>query len=649
MTIKDIAKLASVSTSTVSKIMNNKDSHINENTRQRVLSIIKEYNYKPYANIRDNTANTFTLGVVFSGKSACMDSDILLGISSYAQTHGYASFVLYSTGSADENLKCLSLLASRNVSGIIWKIHFPEKGSFSEEEKLEHLHSILDDSLIPYIILSDLKSGYSMSIDYEYLGYQLTKQLISMHHTEIGCLIQGRDARSRAVVSGFKRCLTEHGLLCQNTDIILKSELSPLIPETLQKHTALLSSHYSLTLSLYALLQQNKFSIPDDISIVSILEDPEGLISYPQITGIRLPGKLFGEYICSHMITLYETGSFPAVSPKEELLFNAYHTLTAPVTLSTPVSYRQHAILCVGTINYDCTIISDHFPKSGSTLMATSSSYSLGGKGANQAVGAARLGQKVILIGKIGDDTNSIQILDLLNQFGVLTHAVSREKGTESGKAYIQLESNGDSTITVVPGANKYLSPEYILSCENEFRHAGYCMISGEMRPETVVETCRLGRKYGVKTIFKPAGVSFLPDELYPLADIFVPNHAEAALLSGIENDTKGQAEFFIQKGAACVIITLGSDGCYLQTPAISVHYPACRFFSVVDNTGAADAFIGALTSYLSMGYSIEDSISIAQIAAAFSVSRVGCASAAIDKVTLENYLNMKGSAITIS
>ena len=96
MTIKDIAKLASVSTSTVSKIMNNKDSHINENTRQRVLSIIKEYNYKPYANIRDNTANTFTLGVVFSGKSACMDSDILLGISSYAQTHGYASFVLYS-------------------------------------------------------------------------------------------------------------------------------------------------------------------------------------------------------------------------------------------------------------------------------------------------------------------------------------------------------------------------------------------------------------------------------------------------------------------------------------------------------------------------------------------------------------------------
>ena len=646
MTIKDIAELAGVSTSTVSKIMNNKDSHINENTRQRVLSIIKEYNYKPYANIRNNTANTFTLGIVFSGENIYIDSDILLGISSYAQAHGYAPFILYSTGTAEENLKCLSLLTSRNVSGIIWKMNVPKETGTSREKALEHLHSMLENSPIPHVVVSNINSKHSLSIDYEGLGYFLTKQLIDMHHTAIGCLIQGKDSQSQAIASGFKRALMEHGVFSQNTDIILKSELRSPISDTFWKHTAFLCSHHSLALYLYGLLQQNKYSVPDDISLLSVLEDPEGFISYPQITGVRIPGKLFGEYICDYIITLYETGIFPKADSNKESLFRPNHILTEPVTLTTPASYRQKAILCVGTINYDCTIISDHFPKSGSTLMATSSSYSLGGKGANQAVAAARLGQKMILIGKIGDDANSVQIIDHLNQFGVLTHAISREKGTESGKAYIQLKSNGDSTITVVPGANKYLSPEYILSCENEFRHAGYCMISGEMQSETVIKTCRLGRKYDVKTIFKPAGVSFLPDELYPLADIFVPNHAEAALLSGIENDTKGQADFFIRKGATCVIITLGSDGCYLQTPTVSVHYPACRFFSVVDNTGAADAFIGAFTSYLSMGYSIEESISIAQIAAAFSVSRVGCASAVIDKATLENYLNMKGPAI---
>lgn len=645
MTINDIAKLAGVSTSTVSKIMNNKDSHINENTRQRVLSIIKEYNYKPYAKIRNNTAGTFTLGIVFSGNTGT-DSDILFGISAYAQAHGYAPLVLYTTGTPDENLKCLSILASRNVNGIIWKVNDSDSGDIPDGNFFDMLRASLDDTGIPYIIISDFKSDHSLFIDYERIAFSLTKQLIAMHHTKIGCLVHGDDSRSRAVISGFRHCLTENGIICDDTDMIQSAQLSTQPPDTLWQHTALLCSHQALALSLYILLRQNKFSIPDDISIVSLLDDSAGIVSCPRITGIPVPGSLFGKYICEHIISLYEAGLPPDHQKAEKILSEACLALTEPATLGTPASYRKKAILCVGTINYDCTIISDHFPRSGSTLMATSSSYSLGGKGANQAVGAARLGQKVILIGKIGDDANSVQIINLLNRSGVMTHAVSREKGTESGKAYIQLKSNGDSTITVVPGANRYLLPEYILSCENEFRRAGYCMISGEMHPDTVAETCRLCRRYGVKTIFKPAGVSCLPDKLYPLADIFVPNQTEAALLSGIENNVEKQADFFMAKGAECVIITLGPDGCYLRTPDASSHFPACRFFSVVDNTGAADAFIGALASYLSMGYSMAESISIAQTAAAFSVSRVGCASATIDKATLENYLNMKGHAI---
>ncbi len=644
MTIKDIAELAGVSTSTVSKIMNNKDFHINENTRQRVLSVIKEYNYKPYAKIRSNTAGTFTLGVVFPGHSRT-DSDILYGISSCAQARGYAPLVLYSAGTSDENLKCLSLLVSRNVNGIIWKINDAPGESLSDKGSSSMLRSALEDTGIPYLIVTDYSSEHTLSIDYEQLGYSLTERLTVMHHTRIGCLVQGDDSRSQAVASGFRRCLAEHGLPCDSTDIIQSSELSVPVPDTLWQHSALLCSHQALALSLYVLLRQHKYSIPDDVSIVSLLDGPADMISHPRITGIPVPGTLFGKYICGRIISLYEGGTSP--DPRtEELLSEAYRSLTASATLGTPASYRQKAILCVGTINYDCTIISDHFPRSGSTLMAKSSSYSLGGKGANQAVAAARLEQKAILIGKIGDDANSVQIIDLLNRFGVLTHAVSREKGAESGKAYIQLESNGDSTITVVPGANRYLLPEYIRSCENEFRHAGYCMISGEMHPGTVIETCRLSRRYGVKTIFKPAGVSCLPDQLYPMADIFVPNHTEAALLSGIENDTEKQAEFFMAKGAGCIIITLGPDGCYLKSRDTSRRFPACRLFSVVDNTGAADAFIGALASYLSMGYSLEESISTAQAAAAFSVSRVGCASATIDKATLENYLSLKGHTL---
>lgn len=333
MTIKDIAALAGVSTSTVSKIMNNKDSHINENTRKRVLSIIKEYNYKPYANIRDNTANTFTLGVVFSGKRICMDSDILFGISSYAQSHGYAAFALYSTGTTEEDLKALSLLISRNVSGIVWKINPLESGEAQDEEAVRQLHAALDPSGIPYVILSDLKSEHTLCIDHEEIGYALTERLIELHHTEIGCVIQGEDAKSQAVLSGFRRCLMEHGLLCQPSDILYASELHTPLPEAFLTHSALLSSHHFLALSLYGLLLQNKYSVPGDISIVSPLEDSAESVTYPQITGIRILGKSFGEYVCKRIITLYETGLPLEEDPKNALFSEICTPLTEPVTL----------------------------------------------------------------------------------------------------------------------------------------------------------------------------------------------------------------------------------------------------------------------------------------------------------------------------
>ena len=173
------------------------------------------------------------------------------------------------------------------------------------------------------------------------------------------------------------------------------------------------------------------------------------------------------------------------------------------------------------------------------------------------------------------------------------------------------------------------------------FEHAGYCLIQTELPDDTVLAACLAARTYGVKTILKPSARHSIRPDILKNVDILVPNLDEINEICPQESKLENQAEYFLNMGISTVIVTLGKNGCYMRTASEEMYLPAENFLSI-DNTGAGDAFISALASYLLYGYEMKDAIRIANLAAGFSVTRRGVAPALIDKNTLEAYVRQK-------
>ena len=190
---------------------------------------------------------------------------------------------------------------------------------------------------------------------------------------------------------------------------------------------------------------------------------------------------------------------------------------------------------------------------------------------------------------------DSTVIYDTLKKEHVLTHGIRRSSASATGKAYIHVQKDAESCITVLPGANETLSPEDILSREHLFDGCGYCLISTEIPMNTCIQAAKTAHFHHAKNIVKPATLKALPTELLVNADIFVPNKREAALLCPFENTVEKQADYFYRQGCPVIIITLGHQGSYVKTADFSGYFPAADFPSI-DSTGGADAFIAAFS-----------------------------------------------------
>ncbi len=200
MNIKEIAKLAGVSTSTVSKIMNQKDSSISSETRERVLKIVKEYHYTPYASASVPTQKTWVLGILL--RSSISFDSTLDGIIKTAQANGYSTILCNSCSSLEQELKNITALCKNHVDGIIWEP--------ANEQSLS-LSCHIQEKEIPFLTIGPFGGANSLQLPYQLLGYQITKELISRKHTNIACLLtEGR--RIHAFLSGYKECLFDNYL-----------------------------------------------------------------------------------------------------------------------------------------------------------------------------------------------------------------------------------------------------------------------------------------------------------------------------------------------------------------------------------------------------------------------------------------------------
>lgn len=284
--------------------------------------------------------------------------------------------------------------------------------------------------------------------------------------------------------------------------------------------------------------------------------------------------------------------------------------------------------LCVvGSTNVDLFFRAPRLPQPGETLACDSFELGHGGKGANQAVMAARLGSHVSLIGKIGADVFGQGALQSLRAQGVDVTHVKMVETTSTGLAGIVVDRQADNCILVVAGANGQLTPADVRQAAETIHAADAVLCQLEVPLETVLEAFRTAKQAGRRTILNPAPAQDLPSELLQLTDVLVPNETELGYLSGSKGtnlaDLQAAAESVRIKGPRTVLVTLAErgtlivDGCAVKlVPAFPV--------KAVDPSGAGDAFVGSLGVLLAKNWAMEEAVKHANAVAALSVTRLG-------------------------
>jgi ribokinase len=277
-------------------------------------------------------------------------------------------------------------------------------------------------------------------------------------------------------------------------------------------------------------------------------------------------------------------------------------------------------------------IRTEHIPSPGETIMGGNFFMNPGGKGANQAVAAARLGANVVFICKIGNDIFGRQALDGFKKEHIDTNFISRDHENPSGVALITVDDKGQNTIAVAAGANGNLTPDDVGKAIPVIENAAYVLMQLEIPLDTVKHVASIASVRKVKVVLNPAPARDLPDSLLAQVSIITPNETEAQILTGISvTDSKSAeqaARKLAGKGIKTVIITRGESGVFLLHDGEAADIPAERV-KAVDTTAAGDVFNGALIVALSNGLAMKDAVLFANRAAAISVTRPGAQASA--------------------
>lgn len=284
-------------------------------------------------------------------------------------------------------------------------------------------------------------------------------------------------------------------------------------------------------------------------------------------------------------------------------------------------------ICVVGSSNIDLTFRTPRLPKPGETLTGRDFQLGFGGKGANQAVMAARLGARVTMVTKVGRDVFGDGTVRNYQAEGIDTTYVLSAADERSGVAGIVVDDAAQNCIILAPGANSRLTPEDVRSAAAAIQSAQALLCQLEVPVESTVEAFRIARAAGVPTVLNPAPAQRLPAELLRLTDLCVPNETELEELTGRVarefSQVEAAARQLRESGPRTVIVTLGPRGALVVEERKVEALPAAAV-EPVDTTGAGDAFIGSLAVFLAEGRSLTEAVAIANQVAALSVTRMG-------------------------
>ena len=290
-------------------------------------------------------------------------------------------------------------------------------------------------------------------------------------------------------------------------------------------------------------------------------------------------------------------------------------------------------VVVLGGINMDLVARSDRFPRPGETIQARSIETTPGGKGANQAIAAARaLGVTgaVAMVGRVGDDLYGSQLCAYMEASGVDASRVGVAKETASGLAIIAVDGNGENTVTAAYGANSMVDGSEVLRLGDLLDDAEWLLVQLETPMEATVFAMHTARDAGVRVLLDPAPARPMPEGFPGLASILTPNQTEAEALSGVTvtdvaSASRAARRIREQYGVETVIVTLGEMGALVLGPEGEFHTPAFPVTAVA-TVGAGDSFNGALAAALVEGMALEEAVRFASAAAAVCVTREGAA-----------------------
>lgn len=286
-------------------------------------------------------------------------------------------------------------------------------------------------------------------------------------------------------------------------------------------------------------------------------------------------------------------------------------------------------------------------PKPGETILGGTFSMAAGGKGANQAVAAARAGGEVTFVARVGDDMFGKQAREGFVRDAINTRSVFTDPKAASGIALIFVDERGENSIAVASGANAELTPTDVSQAKDAITSADILLLQLEVPIPTVEAAVRLATEAGVRIILNPAPAQPLEGKMLSLVSIITPNETEAELLTGIKisdgTSLTTAAERLLEKGVEKVIITLGARGAFLADKHEERFIPSFKV-NAVDTTAAGDVFNGALAVSLAEEKSLSDAVRFANAAAALSVTRLGAQPSAPFRDEIEEFLNRQNS-----
>jgi ribokinase len=303
-------------------------------------------------------------------------------------------------------------------------------------------------------------------------------------------------------------------------------------------------------------------------------------------------------------------------------------------------------ILVVGSLNADLVVQAPHFPQPGETISGGDLQIIPGGKGANQAVAAARQGPSVAMVGCVGNDSFGSELINNLKQNNVDASYVQIDPQSATGTAVIVVDANGQNSIVLSPGGNGKVSPVDVANIP--FSDHKLLLLQLEIPVEAVLSATKRARESGLRVLLNPAPAYSLPDELIALPDYILPNETELSLLTNQPVNDVSSAEkaarSLLERGAQNVIVTLGANGALIVTGTLVIHLDTYKV-DVVDTTAAGDAFIGGFASALLQNKSLEDAVHYGCACGALAATKFGAQPSLPTREEVERFMSLRGGA----